>query len=128
MKSSLKIGFGDNNSPVIYIRTFDTDDIRDTLCRQFGQKLNYTSNLAFVEFAGTQLIDGERSDDITVTPITGGEEDKWINRLTVEQCRAIIPLAFQVLPVDEQSALLDNNGNAKSLVTLLSKSLTLNKD
>lgn len=111
MKSTIKIDLGNDNGPVIKLHIIATDDVRDQLMKQFGQRLNYTSNLAFVEFSGTGFdFPVDSYQDMIISPITGGEEVRWINRLTQDQCRAIIPLAYDVLSNTDRTQVLASIG------------------
>lgn len=55
MKSTIKIALGDGNAPIIEFKIANTDDIRDTLCRQFIESLNQHSNLCSIQYQQSYL-------------------------------------------------------------------------
>ena len=73
--------------------------------------MSYSSNLAFVEFCDLPAFKGEKfaGTALTIHPIHIDEMNKFINRLTIEQARRIIPLAFQMLPNEDIDELLINH-------------------
>lgn len=101
MKSTIKIALGEQNNPVIRFNIINTDDLRDQLCRQFMTDLKGTSNLCFFGIEEFSILpDKDHLHQVVISPIPGGREYEFVNRLTVEQQQSL-STALGVLTVDE---------------------------
>lgn len=103
MKSTIRVELGTLNKPVIRMRVNKSDDVRDHLFKQFNEGFGYTSNLCFTTF--DYHVEGLDAL-LEIEAIHPVDHDKFINRLTSDQCAAIIPLAFMVLGDEQRSAVL----------------------
>ncbi len=112
MKSTLKIDVNGSNEPVIKAVAERTEDLRDKVMCKFFDALcpdgpNGKSNLIFAERVSSGAGTNTNSyDTYQLYPIYPSQEDRWINRLSIEQCKAIIPLAFQVLSNEDAKEVL----------------------
>lgn len=70
MKSSLKIGLGLGNEPVIDFNIFPSDDIRDQLCCQFLERLGHTSTTCSVSILPGGEIGKPTTHRLIIAPVS----------------------------------------------------------
>lgn len=103
----MKIDLGPKNWPVIKMHIVVTEDVRDKLARQFIERLDYASNLACVEFIpGETKEAGYDCTDIVIHPIPAESEDKWMEKLCLEQRISLVRSGFSSLNHETKSLLL----------------------
>jgi len=69
MKSTIRVELGDENKPVIRMKVYPTDDVRDILFRQFKEGFHNTSNLCYAAIDNSHLSSDGMDTIIEIQPL-----------------------------------------------------------